>query len=54
MVKIRLPQKKIELRMTIEGELAKRLEAIKEYLQLETYTDTIRALITEKYERIRG
>jgi hypothetical protein len=45
-------EEKIEIRMTIEGELAKRLRAIKNYLQLETFTDTIRSLITEKYERI--
>lgn len=44
---------KIEIRMSIEGVLAKRLSAIKEYLQLESYTDVIRILITEKYEKIQ-
>jgi len=47
------PREKIELRMTIDGVLAKRLNAIKEYLQLETYTDVIRSIITDKYERIQ-
>ncbi len=44
-------KEKIEVRMTINGILAKRLNTIKEYLQLESYTDVIRLLITEKYER---
>jgi len=47
-----LPEK-IEIRMTIEGELAKRLMAIKEYLQLESYTDVIRSLITDKFLSIK-
>jgi len=46
-------KEKIEVRMTINSILAKRLNTIKEYLQLESYTDVIRLLITEKYERIQ-
>lgn len=45
-------KRKIEIRMTFEGELAKRLNAVKEYLQLKTYTDVIRSLVTSKYEDI--
>ncbi len=43
-------KKKIELRMTIEGTLAERLTKIKDHYQFETYTDTIRFLVTSKYE----
>ena len=45
-------KKKIEIRMTIEGELARRLNRIKDYYQYESYTDTIRFLITSKYEEL--
>jgi len=44
---------KIQMRITFEGVLAERLNAIKEYLQLESYTDVVRICITEKYERIK-
>lgn len=43
-------KEKIEIRMSITGELARRLTAIKEYYQYESYTDTIRFLITSKFE----
>jgi hypothetical protein len=46
-------QKKIEIRMTFEGELAKRLNAVKEYYQVENYTDLIRFLITRNYEELK-
>lgn len=47
-----MEKKKIEIRMTIDGELASRLTAIKDYYQYESYTDTIRFLITSKYEQL--
>ena len=47
---IKLRKEKIEIRMSITGELARRLTAIKEYYQYESYTDTIRFLITSKFE----
>jgi len=43
-------EEKIEIRMSITGALAKKLSAIKEHYQFESYTDTIRFLITSKYE----
>jgi hypothetical protein len=46
-------KKKIEIRMTFEGELAKRLNAVKEYYQVENYTDLIRFLITRNYEELK-
>jgi len=45
-------KRKIEIRMTINGELARRLTKIKNYYQYESYTDTIRFLITTKYEEL--
>ena len=43
---------KIEIRMSFQGELAKRLNTIKKYYQFESYTDLIRFLITKQYEEI--
>ena len=43
-------KKKIEIRMTIEGELARRLTRIKQYYDYESYTDTLRFIITTKFE----
>jgi hypothetical protein len=43
-------KEKIEIRMTIEGKLAERLNRVKEYYQVENYTDLIRFLITKAYE----
>lgn len=43
-------KEKIELRMSITGVLARKLTKIKNYYQFETYTDTIRYLITAKHE----
>jgi ArsR family metal-binding transcriptional regulator len=45
-------EEKIEIRMSITGELARKLRKIKDYYQFESYTDTIRYLITAKYEDI--
>ena len=45
--------KKIELRMTIDGKLGDRLKAIKEDRGLENYTELIRTLINEAYERLK-
>jgi hypothetical protein len=44
---------KIELNMTIEGPLARRLETIKRYYGLQRYTEAVRVLITVEYERIK-
>ena len=43
-------KEKIEIRMSITGILARKLTKIKDYYQFETYTDTIRFLITSKHE----
>jgi protoheme ferro-lyase len=45
-------KEKIEIRMSIDGILAERLTAVKDYYQLKAYTDVIRFLITNKYEEI--
>jgi len=47
-----MEKEKIEIRMSITGSLAKKLTEIKNYYQFESYTDTIRFLITAKYEDI--
>ncbi|MFQ6076459.1 MAG: hypothetical protein ACE5Z5_10055 [Candidatus Bathyarchaeia archaeon] len=52
MMCVRAEKRKIEIRMTIAGELARRLTRIKEYYQFESYTEVIRNLITLKYEEI--
>jgi hypothetical protein len=43
---------KIELRMTIDGRLAQRLNVIKNYYQIKSYTEVIRFIITTKFEEI--
>ena len=45
--------KKIEIRMTIAGKLAERLNEIKKDRGLENYTELIRTLINEAYERLK-
>jgi len=44
---------KIEIRMTITGKLAERLNEVKGYYQIESYTDLIRFIITESYEKLK-
>jgi len=39
--------------MTIDGKLAERLNEVKRYYQVENYTDLIRFLITQAYERLK-
>jgi hypothetical protein len=46
-------KRKIEIRMTIDGKLAERLNEVKRYYQVENYTDLIRFLITQSYERLK-
>ncbi|MEM2942117.1 MAG: hypothetical protein QXT81_01705 [Candidatus Bathyarchaeia archaeon] len=48
-----MEKRKIEIRMSIEGKLAERLNALKDYYQVENYTDLIRFLITRAYEGTR-
>ena len=47
-------KKKIEIRMSIDGKLAERLNEVKRYYQVENYTDLIRFLITQAYERLKA
>ena len=44
---------RLVLRVDLDRKLAKELKAIKEHLGLETYTETIRYLIHEKYRQIK-
>ena len=46
--------KSIRINMTFEGELAQRLEKIREYYGIQAYTDLIRFLITKYYEELTG
>ncbi len=45
-------KEKIEIRMTIEGKLAFRLAKLKEHYELESYTELIRVIITDAYDRV--
>jgi len=44
---------KIDIRMDLEGEIAKRFKAVKRWLGLKQNTEVIRALITDRYMKIR-
>jgi len=44
---------RLVLRVDLDRKLARELKAIKQHLGLETYTETIRYLIHEKYRQIK-
>lgn len=47
-----LKEKKIEIRMSISGKLAERLTEVKKHYAYENYTELIRFLINQAYERL--
>lgn len=47
-----LKEKKIEIRMSISGKLAERLTEVKKHYSYENYTELIRFLINQAYERL--
>jgi len=44
---------KVRINMTFTGPIAQRLTAVKNYYQVETYTDAVRLLISLAYEKIK-
>lgn len=44
---------KIDIRMDLEGEIAERFKVVKRWLGLKQNTEVIRALITERYIKIK-
>ncbi|NIO20998.1 MAG: hypothetical protein GTN76_09720 [Candidatus Aenigmarchaeota archaeon] len=51
-----MPRKKrrdsVDVRLSIEGDLFKRLERLKQYYQIEEYTEMVRFCITDAYKKI--
>ena len=44
---------KINIRMNLEGEIAERFKTVKKWLGLKRNTEVIRALVTERYMKIK-